>query len=394
MILLIETGIVHLDRSLGGGIPGGNTLLYYIQPGIEGEVFGMQTLFHNLIKGYKGIFITSSAHPSAMREYFQGFGWDVERYKDRFAMVDAYSALVGADSSERYVVEYPEDINNVNETIIDAMEHFPGDVIVCGSLSTIMDLCGERETLRCVENWNKIICVNDSVGIYNFTAWPYTGETLKRISDEYFNATIKVGGIAERIIFGQYYGVPKVDWTDTTIESVLFRIYRPGGVKVYLPKILVTGPFNAGKSSFIRSLSTRSVSVDRFGTTVAMDHGHVDHMGFSAEIFGTPGQDRFDPILKTLGGEAMGVFLILDSTKPSEFSRAKNMLDIAKTFSLPSVIVANKQDLPDALSVDEIRMHMKLPEDTPIAPTVSKAREEKGVKEAFEMLIDRIMGGL
>jgi len=391
-MLLIETGIEHLDRSLGGGIPNGNTLLYYIQPGIEGEIFGMQTLFHNLKKGYKGVFITSSAHPSAMREYFQGFGWDVDQYKDKFAMVDAYSALVGADSSEMYVVENPENIDNINETITEAMEHFPGEVIVCGSLSTIMDLCGEKETLRCIEHWNKIICVNDSVGIYNFTAWPYSEETIQKIRDEYFNATIKVGGIAERVIFGQYYGVPKVDWTDTTVQSVLFRIYRPGGVKVYLPKILVTGPFNAGKSSFIRSLSTRSISVDRFGTTVAMDHGHVDHKGFSAEIFGTPGQERFDPILKTLGGEAMGVFLVIDSTNPIEFSRAKQMLDITKTFGLPSVIVANKQDMPGASSTESIRMHMKLPEDVPIAPTVAKDGE--GVREAFEMLIDRIMGGL
>ncbi|MDY6958608.1 MAG: GTP-binding protein, partial [Halobacteriota archaeon] len=299
---------------------------------------------------------------------------------------------VGADSTERYVVENPENIENINDTISEAMMHFPGEVIVCGSLSTIMDLCGEKETLRCIENWNKIICVNDSVGIYNFTAWPYSKETIKRIRDDYFNATIKVGGIAERVIFGQYYGVPKVDWTDTIVESVLFRIYRPGGVKVYLPKILVTGPFNAGKSSFIRSLSTRSVSVDRFGTTVALDHGHVDHKGFSAEIFGTPGQERFDPILKTLGGEAMGVFLVIDSTNPSEFSRAKQMLDITKTFGLPSVIVANKQDMPGASSIESIRIQMKLPEDIPIAPTVSK--EGEGVKEAFEMLIDRIMGGL
>ncbi|MDY6864360.1 MAG: ATPase domain-containing protein [Halobacteriota archaeon] len=389
---MIETGIEHLDRSLGGGIPNGNTLLYYIQPGIEGEIFGIQTLFHNLEKGYKGVFITSSAHPSAIKEYFLGFGWDVDKYEGKFAMVDAYSALVGADSTERYVVEDPENIENINETISEAMLHFPGEVIVCGSLSTIMDLCGEIETLRCIENWNKIICVNDSVGIYNFTAWPYSQETIKKIRDEYFNATIKVGGIAERVIFGQYYGVPKVDWTDTIIESVLFRIYRPGGVRVYLPKILVTGPFNAGKSSFIRSLSSRSVSVDRFGTTVALDHGHVDHKGFSAEIFGTPGQERFDPILKTLGGEAMGVFLVIDSTNPSEFSRAKRMLDITKTFGLPSVIVANKQDMPGASSIESIRTQMKLPEDIPIAPTVSK--EGEGVKEAFEMLIDRIMGGL
>lgn len=307
-MLLIETGIAQLDKCLGNGIPNGKTLLYYIQPGIEGEVFGMQTLFHNIQNGCKGIFITSSADPSAMRNYFKGFGWDLDEYDDKFAMIDAYSALIGADSSERYVVENPENIDNIDRTISEAMEHFSGEIIVCGSLSTIMDICGEERTLRYINDWNKYVCVHDSVGIYNFTAWPYSQETIRKMKSELFNAVIRVGGIAERIIFGQYYGIPKVDWTDASVQSVLFRVHRPGGVKVYVPKILVTGPFNAGKSTFVNALSTRAVSVDRQGTTVALDHGHVDHKGFSADIFGTPGQERFDPILKTLGGEAMGVF--------------------------------------------------------------------------------------
>lgn len=225
--------------------------------------------------------------------------------------------------------------------------------------------------------------------IYHFTAWPYPSEVLERIKEELFNAVIEIGGIRERVIFGQYFAVVKADWTRATGKTVLFKVVRPGGVRLYIPKILVTGPFNAGKSSFVRALSTKSVSVDRNNTTVALDYGHVDHKGMSADIFGTPGQERFDPILRMLSSEAMGIFLVLDSTRPRDFERAKKMLEMARSYGLPYIIIANKQDLDGALSPDEIRRRFNVPDDVPIVPTI--ATEKKGVFEAFELLVERIM---
>lgn len=384
---MIETGIPKLDEYLGGGIPKGKTLLYYTQPGIEGTIFAMQTLFHNLEKGHKGVFITSTVHPGALREFFKEFGWDIERFADNFAIVDACSASIGMESNERYVVENPDAIKNIDKAVTEAIEDFSGAPIVFGSLSKIVDICKEEdEALEYIEKWNKYIMLYDNIGIYNFTAWWYPEEVLRKIKEELFNGIIKVGGIAERVVFGQYYGVLKAGWIKPKRSTILFRIIRPGGVKVFIPKVLVTGPYNAGKSSFVQALSTTSVSVDRAGTTIALDHGHVVYKGFSADIFGTPGQERFDPILKLLGGKSMGVFLIVDSTKPEEFGRARDMLEITKTYGLPFVIVANKQDLEGALSPEEIRKATKVGGDVPIIPCV--AIKKKGVFDALEALLN------
>jgi hypothetical protein len=260
--------------------------------------------------------------------------------------------------------------------------------VTFGSLSTILDLAGEEKGLEYIEKWNKYMLLYDDIGIYNFTAWPYSEETLRKVKEKLCNATVLVSGIAERIIYGQYYAVLRADWTEPKKKAIMFRVYRPGGVKAFIPKVLVTGPFNAGKSTFVHALGTRAVSVDRLETTVALDHGHVDYKGFSADVFGTPGQERFDPILKQLGGEAMGVFLVVDSTKPEEFARAKQMLEETHTFGLPYVVVANKQDLPGALSSEEVRRRMKIPEKVPVIPAV--AVEKKGVTEAFETLVNMI----
>ena len=67
------------------------------------------------------------------------------------------------------------------------------------------------------------------------------------------------------------------------------------------------------------------------------------------------------------------------------------MLEITKGYGLPYIIVANKQDLPGALTIEEIRSHFNIPEDVPIVPAV--ATNKQGVYEAFEILVEKITGG-
>jgi small GTP-binding protein len=383
-----KTGIPGLDESLNGGIPTGKTLLYYNYPGVEGEVFGMQTLYNNLENGDKCVLIISTMAPEHIRENFMEFGWDLSKYEDNFAILDGYSRLVGVQSKEKYIVEDPTDINSFNTAVETVIEEWSGASIVFGSLSAIMDMCGEQETMEYIEKWNKYIMLHDSVGVYNFTAWPYSGGTLKRIRDKLFDSVVVVGGVSEKVIYGQYYGVVKAIWTKVKKNYILFKAVRPGGVKAFIPKILVTGPYNSGKSTFIHALSTRAVSVDRLGTTIALDHGHIDHKGFVADIFGTPGQERFNPILKLLGGDALGIFLVVDSTDPRGFPRAKAMLEMTLGRGLPFIIIANKKDLPGALSTEEIRERMKIGDEIKIVPVV--AAQKKGTTEAFETLLDMI----
>ncbi len=389
---MVCTGIPKLDDYLDGGIPVGKSLVYYTEPGVEGEIFGMQTLVHVLEDGGTAIYISSNTDPLNLREQFREFGWELEEYEGQLIIVDAFTSLVGSMSNEKYVVEDPENIESLSSTVEKAMEdNADATTVVLGSLSTIMDMCGENATLDAVEQWNQYGMLYDHAMIYNLTAWPYDEQILNRIRHDLFDAVIEIRGVAERIVFGQYFGILHSNWCDTVRRSMLFKVLRPGGIRIFIPKILVTGPFNAGKSTFVHALSTRSVSVDRLGTTIALDHGHVDHDGFSADIFGTPGQSRFDPIVKMLSAESMGVFLILDSTNPADFVRAKEMLNITKAHGLPVVAVATKQDLPDALSPDEIRDRMKLPANIPIV--MAMAPKNIGVMEAFETLINMITEG-
>ncbi len=315
----MKIGIPVLDELLKE-IPRGKTLTYYIDPEVEGDVFGMQTLYRNLEEGYRCVYVTSTMSPTSLRNRFKEFGWYVDEFEN-FSVVDAYSAYVGATSDERYVVKDPANLDEFDEVIRKAIDE--NDLVVFGSLSTVIDICGE-ETLNYFERWKEQ--AEDSVIVSNFTAWPYSEDVLSRVK-ELSNAVVTIGGIHHRVILGHYYGILKVDWTQVKGKAVLFKVVKPGGVKAYIPKILVTGPYNAGKSTFVHAISNKAISVDRLGTTVALDHGKVEYRGFTIDVFGTPGQERFDPILKVLGSEALGVILVIDSTKPETFPRAKQLLE-------------------------------------------------------------------
>jgi KaiC/GvpD/RAD55 family RecA-like ATPase len=75
---MVETGIPKLDELLGEGIPKGKSLVYCIQPGVEGEVFGLQTVYTTLKSGGTGVFVVSNTSPDSVRNQFQQFGWDIQ----------------------------------------------------------------------------------------------------------------------------------------------------------------------------------------------------------------------------------------------------------------------------------------------------------------------------
>ena len=380
----MKVGIPVLDELLGE-IPRGKALTYYIDPEVEGDVFALQTLYENLENGNRCALVISSMSPQIIKNRFREFGWNIE--VNNFSIVDAYSAYVGSFSDEKYFVKDPTDVNELDKVITKAIDE--NDLVAFNSLSTMLDICGE-ELIEFVESWNRYALLNDSVIVYGFVSWPYSKEVIEKIK-ELSNAVVSVGGIHHRVILGHYYGILKSDWKEIKNKAVLFKLLRPGGIRAYIPKILVTGPYNAGKSTFVHSISTKAVSVDRLGTTVALDHGHVEYRGFSIDIFGTPGQERFNPVLKILGGEALGVILVVDSSDPDCFPRAKEMLAETTKFGLPYVIAANKQDKENSMNPEEIKKRMNLPEDTIVISCVATNKE--GVYDVLDALLNLLVGG-
>jgi len=122
-------------------------------------------------------------------------------------------------------------------------------------------------------------------------------------------------------------------------------------------KLVVTGPIACGKSTFIKKLSgKRALSINNDeGRTVALDFGRCSLSGIEIFVFGTPGHEHFEFMREILVQGADGLLVLFDSTRPQTFKTAMQMLQrLLKNLpdNVPFVLVANKQDLPNALDAD------------------------------------------
>lgn len=161
-------------------------------------------------------------------------------------------------------------------------------------------------------------------------------------------------------------------------------------------KVVVTGPFNAGKTEFIRTISDipivsteRSISDHlksiKDETTVAMDYGQIKLDGDVFHLYGTPGQPRFDFMWDILSQETHAFILMIDSCDRGTFKEARRMLRIFRRKArVPYLVVANKQDGDKALSVQEILKSLKLDGDVSILPCV--ATDKASARKVLEGL--------
>jgi small GTP-binding protein len=154
-------------------------------------------------------------------------------------------------------------------------------------------------------------------------------------------------------------------------------------------KMVITGPFSAGKTEFIRSISEIDVVTTERGisseaekaikesTTVAMDFGRITvDDDLVLYLFGTPGQRRFDFMWEILAEGMLGFVVLVDSTKPETFREAKSILETFRAYApTPYVVAANKQDQNEAWNTDDLRIALRIEESVKLLPCVAVDKE-------------------
>jgi signal recognition particle receptor subunit beta len=132
-------------------------------------------------------------------------------------------------------------------------------------------------------------------------------------------------------------------------------------------KIIVTGPFNSGKTEFVRTaseipviLTEKNITTEDRGikaeTTVAMDFGRITIGDDTVHLYGTPGQTRFSFMWEILASEMNGFIVLVDSTDPHSFPEAAELIQQFSGYeNVPYIVVANKADLEDIASLDDVR---------------------------------------
>ncbi|MFK5985270.1 MAG: ATP/GTP-binding protein [Pseudomonadota bacterium] len=175
-------------------------------------------------------------------------------------------------------------------------------------------------------------------------------------------------------------------------------------------KIIFTGPVGVGKTTAIAAISDIEIlktdvkasdiaikSKSHGHTTIAMDYGlmYLDN-GYRVDLFGTPGQERFDFMwdILTIGG--LGLILLIDDSRPNSLKDLEFFLKSFKPFleDSPVVIGITKMDLSNHRSLDHYTDYLK---NTPFsnAPIMEvDARNSEDIKVLLMSLLFFLYPGL
>jgi signal recognition particle receptor subunit beta len=151
-------------------------------------------------------------------------------------------------------------------------------------------------------------------------------------------------------------------------------------------KLVVTGPFGAGKTTLIQAISQTPVvatevpdSVGRrpdgpahtgakTSTTVSMDFGTRVVEGGPSDpdvellLFGTPGQERFSFMWEILARGMDGLLLVVDASDPSTWGEAAAMLRTFRRMQRgPLVVAANRAPAAPGSLRRELALEQEVP---------------------------------
>ena len=381
-------GVPQLERILEP-VPERATLLFVNDPGVDAEPFLYQVAHGALMQGRSVVYLVTNRSPASVSKAMNEYGLAQEGPGAKLHFLDAFSALMGTWGADAQVVTNPQDVKSVARAVEAMAAKHPDAVLVVDALSSLADHGAEAFAAA----WPALLAAmrRFTLTAALFTRWGHPPEVMQAIDG--FDGVVSVKAVEDRVVLSQYFKLERAAWKDAIdAKPRLYKSVKPGGVLVYIPKIVITGPFNAGKSSFVHAVSDAAVSVDHLGTTVALDHGRVTMDGLTADVFGTPGQARFDPILKIVAGQAVGVIVVVDSSKPDSFPRAREMMQLTWKQGLPGIIAANKQDLPDALRPEEVA---RLIDPPPTVRVVGcSGNDAESARKVLRDLIDQILTGV
>ena len=175
-----------------------------------------------------------------------------------------------------------------------------------------------------------------------------------------------------------------------------------GDKKVF--KILITGSFGSGKTTFVKTLSEidpllteKNISLperrseNKQTTTVAMDMGKLK-IGDDIEVhlFSTPGQERFEFMFDILSKGILGAIILVDATSEESIAVAEDLAKkIRERFDIPILYAVTKLDMPNAKSLEEIKAFLSSIEGVAVEPL--DPRDKESGKEVLVKLLSMMV---
>ncbi|XP_073274680.1 uncharacterized protein [Primulina huaijiensis] len=163
--------------------------------------------------------------------------------------------------------------------------------------------------------------------------------------------------------------------------------------------VLILGIDKAGKTTLLERFKSQYSNLeglppDRIVPTVGLNIGRVEVSNTKLVFWDLGGQPGLRSIWEKYYEEAHAVIFVVDAASPSRFEDSKSALEKVLWHEdlqgAPLLILANKQDLEEAVSSDELARYLdlkKLDERVYTFQSVS-AFDGLGIKESVNWLVD------
>lgn len=167
--------------------------------------------------------------------------------------------------------------------------------------------------------------------------------------------------------------------------------------------IVMLGLDSAGKTTVLYRLKfnefVNTVPTIGFNTEkIKLSNGTAK--GISCHFWDVGGQEKLRPLWKSYSRCTDGIIYVVDSVDVDRLEEAKTELHKVTKFTenqgTPLLVIANKQDLPKSLTVNEIEKHLALHELSPsttyhVQPACAIIGEglNEGMDKLYEMIVKR-----
>ena len=171
-------------------------------------------------------------------------------------------------------------------------------------------------------------------------------------------------------------------------------------------KIVFFGPAMSGKTTSIRWLfstldyAEKLTSIENtVGRTMFCDFGTIpfslsNNWSINAHVWSATGQDFYRSTREVVLVGADGVIFVADSQSHLQDENLASWNELMSMIEeeerpLPLVICLNKQDILGAISEDQLRTNLKIPNSVPVFMSI--AREGHNIIESFQYLFQNAM---
>lgn len=177
--------------------------------------------------------------------------------------------------------------------------------------------------------------------------------------------------------------------------------------KVTKFKILVAGASNTGKTRFIQTaafgekwLSDEAWAqrLEELRIANPMSPYNSDYATMYVDddllmqMIVLPDDPNYN-LKKVASQGALGHLILIDSSDSQSISKAEKIIEFLKIYpDIPRLIVANKQDVSDALTIEQIRSQLELEPNLPIVPCNAKSQESthRVLKDLISQILEKM----